>query len=69
MSDAEDQGKDTVHSPDFPWTDDPDEQRRAFILTLMASADIDGKILVENMRRVETWLRTGRAPARLQKED
>jgi hypothetical protein len=39
------------------WTDDQDEIRRAFILDVMADADIDGKVLVSNMQQVFDWLK------------
>ncbi len=40
-----------------PWSKDPDEHRRAFIIREMASADIDGAIMVSNMDAVYRWLR------------
>lgn len=38
---------------------DDDELRRAWIFGLLASPEIDGKVLVENMARVERWLKSG----------
>jgi hypothetical protein len=47
----------------YPDTAELDEQRRAYILgKLYAPEDIDGKILVENMARIEAWLKTGVIP-------
>ena len=43
------------------WTDDPDEIRRAFIIDVMSDADIDGKVLVQNMQQVFEWLRGSNA--------
>lgn len=45
-----------------PWSKDPDEHRRAFIIREMASADIDGAIMVSNMDAVYRWLRDGSLP-------
>jgi hypothetical protein len=44
------------------WSDDPDEHRRTFIFDRMNDAQIDGKILVENMQMVAEWLKTGTVP-------
>jgi hypothetical protein len=38
---------------------DDDELRRAWIFGLLADPQIDGRVLVENMARVEVWLTTG----------
>jgi hypothetical protein len=38
---------------------DPDQLRRAWIFGLLADSEIDGRVLVENMARVELWLKTG----------
>lgn len=45
------------------WTDDVDEKRRAFVVNQMANADVDGKVLVENMHAVCDWLKSGALPA------
>jgi hypothetical protein len=42
---------------DFPWAANSDEACRNFIFELMASAEIDGAVLVDNMDRVYHWLR------------
>lgn len=44
------------------WSKDPDEHRRAFIIREMATADIDGPIMVANMDAVYRWLRDGVLP-------
>ena len=44
------------------WTTDPDEHRRAYIIPLMADANIDGRILVGNMDLVYQWLKNGTVP-------
>ena len=46
----------------YPWTDDPNEKRRAFIIELMANPDYDGGILVGNMELIYQWLTTGAVP-------
>ncbi len=38
------------------WCEDKDEIRRAFIIDVMADADIDGRVLVSNMQAVFEWL-------------
>lgn len=44
------------------WTDDVDEKRRAFIISTMAVAEIDGHVLVTNMEMVFQWLKSGALP-------
>lgn len=51
-----------MEQPPYFWTADPEEQRRAFIFEHMASPDIDGKILVENMNMAAEWLKSGAMP-------
>lgn len=51
---------------------DDDEMRRCYIFDRLCAPEIDGKILVENMARVERWLKTGefekeRAPLKVAK--
>jgi hypothetical protein len=48
--------------PDFPWTEDPDEWRRCFVLAQMGNADIHGPVLIENMQAVVDWLKSGKLP-------
>lgn len=56
---------DDLDTPTYPNVPLPvDEQRRAFIFGQMGSAEIDGKILVENMSLVEEWLRSGKTHAK-----
>lgn len=43
----------------YPACVDVTEQRRAFILERMGSAEFDGAILLANMKQVEAWLKTG----------
>ena len=62
---------DTEPAP-FEFCKSDDELRRAWIFGLLATPDIDGKVLVENMSRVESWLKTGavekeRAPLKVAK--
>ena len=38
------------------------EQRRAFVVVHMGNAEIDGKILLGNMKLIEEWLETGKVP-------
>jgi hypothetical protein len=47
-----------------PWTDDPNEWCRAHIFTMLADANIDGGILVENMDAIYKWIRHGDLPKR-----
>lgn len=57
--------------PDAPleyyWTRDPNEIRRAFILDKLADPSIDGRILIENMQAVFSWLTTGDVPSKPKK--
>jgi hypothetical protein len=46
------------------WSDDPDEHRRAFIIDIMANAEIEGQILVANMDAVFKWLKDGTVPTK-----
>jgi hypothetical protein len=46
-----------VVPPDYPWTSNTDEDCRTFIFERMASPEIDGAVLVDNMDRVYHWLR------------
>ena len=39
----------------YPWTANIEQAWRAFIIDAMANADIDGKVLVENMQTVLEW--------------
>lgn len=48
----------------WPWTADIHEARRCFILDKLASPEIQGALLVENMAAVEAWLKTGEVPAK-----
>lgn len=48
--------------PEYYWTKDPNEIRRAFILDKLADPSIDGRILIKNMQAVFTWLTTGDVP-------
>jgi hypothetical protein len=49
--------------PDFVWfAAGADEYRRAYILNLMAAPEIDGAILLQNMSRIEQWLKDGTMP-------
>ena len=41
-----------------------DQKLRAYVLSQMASADIDGRILVENMNLVTEWIKDGTMPAK-----
>jgi hypothetical protein len=52
-----------VAPEDYPWTEDPDEWRRCFVLAHMGNADIHGPVLIENMQAVVDWLKTGQLPA------
>ncbi len=54
MSDDEETG--TSRPDAYFWCEDKDEIRRAFIIDVMADADIDGKVLVSNMQVVFEWL-------------
>jgi hypothetical protein len=44
------------------WTNDVDEKRRAFVVSQMAQADIEGPVLVKNMHAVAEWLKSGQIP-------
>jgi hypothetical protein len=45
--------------PVYPDDASMDEQRRAFVLSHLASPEIDGKILAENCDRLARWLECG----------
>ena len=49
--------------PPYPWTQDPEEMRRCFIFEHMASSEVDGKILVQNMEMVFRWIISGTIPS------
>jgi hypothetical protein len=38
---------------------DDDEMRRCYIFEMLGDPQIEGRVLVENMARVERWLKTG----------
>lgn len=46
----------------YPFAKTDEEKRRAFVVDMMATADIDGHILVQNMHLVCEWLRDGEVP-------
>lgn len=48
--------------PKLPWASDDDEMRRAYIVQEMATPDVDGKILVQNMELVFRWMKNGIVP-------
>jgi hypothetical protein len=52
-----------IAPPEYPWTEDPDEWRRCFVLAHMGNADIHGPVLIENMQAVVEWLQSGKLPA------
>lgn len=45
------------------FADTPDEKLRCFIVETMATDDVDGKILVENMQAIFDWVKTGAVAA------
>lgn len=44
------------------------ERRRAFVLAHMANAEIEGRILVDNLQLIYEWLTDGTVPARTEKQ-
>ena len=64
MADEPDDPEISVVQEKYPQQCELAEQRRAFILSHMADAEIDGKILLDNMKSIETWLETGNVPAK-----
>ena len=44
------------------WTSDVDEKRRAFVVSQMVCADIEGPQMVKNMHAVCGWLKSGVVP-------
>ena len=46
------------------WSDNEDEHRRVFVFDRMATADIAGNILVENMNAVANWIKDGAPPGK-----
>jgi hypothetical protein len=57
-SEADEKKEDLV----YPHTAPLDEQRRAFVLETMADAELDGRLLVQNMDLVYKWLADGSVP-------
>jgi hypothetical protein len=47
---------------EFPFVTSADERLRCFIVREMASSDIDGTIMVQNMDKVFKWVTTGKVP-------
>lgn len=47
----------------YPWAKDADEERRCWIFERMANSEISGNILVENMQRVNAWIKDETVPA------
>lgn len=41
----------------YPWAKDADEERRCWIFERMANSEISGNILVENMQKVNVWIK------------
>lgn len=46
----------------YPFVATHEQGLRCFIFEMMADADIDGKILVENMNYVYEWINEGTVP-------
>lgn len=46
----------------YPWAKDADEERRCWIFERMANSEISGNILVENMQKVNAWIRDEAVP-------
>ena len=53
----------------FPWAIDDEERCRSAIMEIMASADIDGKIMVWNMETVYQWVRQHVIPPETKKKN
>ena len=57
---------------EFPWAQSDDERRRSFIFVQLSDgagqglsvAEIDGRILVENMHIIDLWLKDGEVTKR-----
>lgn len=47
------------------WSESKDEWRRVFVFKEMATSDLAGNILVENMDAVCKWLKDGSVPRKL----
>lgn len=47
----------TVAEDPYPWAKDADEERRCWIFERMANSEISGNILVENMQKVNAWIK------------
>lgn len=46
----------------YPWARDADEERRCWIFERMANSEISGNILVENMQKVNAWIKDEAVP-------
>ena len=44
------------------WTDEPDEKRRAFLISTIVTADVDANIMVKNLDVYFQWMKTGDLP-------
>lgn len=69
LKDGDDDGSDELDIdfipdtvPQFYWTTDKDEIRRAFIFDKMADPQIIGSVLVDNMEMIFQWLTKGTVP-------
>lgn len=59
---SDEQDIDLIEDP-YPWAKDADEERRCWIFERMANSEISGSILVENMQRVNAWIKDEAVPA------
>ena len=48
----------------YPFIEDDDAKLRCFIAENYMNPEIDGIILIENMQRIEKWIKTGEVPQR-----
>lgn len=46
----------------YEFVDEPDQKLRCFICERIASSEIDGRILVENMDFIFRWIKEGLVP-------
>lgn len=57
-------GEVEVDLDEFYFLADDDQKLRAFILSYMGNADIDGRILVANMEACFHWVKDGKVPTK-----
>lgn len=61
-SEASDEQELVITDAPYPWAKDADEERRCWIFERLADSEIAGNILVENMQKVNAWIKDETVP-------